>query len=344
MLSDLSKYGFINAKIRSKIGNIFNQNDLDHFRNELKYYDLVNVLVEKNYINEKDLSVDNAVENLEYLLVSHLINIFEDILSDIQHKTIKKFTTFLLQKYEIRNLKNILRLWYKKDVSLMDYIYQKKIVHSINYEALFSAEDLNAILDILEGTPYYDILKKEAPQFKEKNSLFQLETALDKYYYDLIFSHLHLLNKRDQKIIKKFYGFEIDIKNFLLMMRFKNYYDLDVETFLKHLIPSGYKTNTQMFKEIYQKDEVSMDLFNIFSGLPEYISKDITKKLGSELNLKNKMMLVNDILNEFMLIEIRNTLGHYPFTVGIIIVYLLLKELEINSVISILNLKYYDII
>jgi len=344
MFSDLSKYGFINAKIRSKIGNIFNQTDLDHFRKELKYYDLINVLTEKKYVDEKELSVDNAVENLEYALVSHLITKFENILSDISHKTIKKFTTFLLQKYEIRNLKNILRLWYKKDVSLMDYIYQKKIVHNINYEALFSAEDLNDILDILEGTPYHGILKKEAPRFKEENSLFHLETALDKYYYNLIFGHLHLLNKRDQKIIKKFYGFEIDIKNFLLMMRFKNYYDLDVETFLKHLIPSGYKTDKHTFEKIYQKDEVTMDLFNIFSGLPDYISKDISKRLASELNLKNKMMIVNDILNEFMLIEIRNTLGHYSFTIGIIIVYILLKELEINSVISILNLKYYDII
>ncbi len=343
MLTDLSKYGFINAKIRSKIGNIFSENDFSKFRKEIKYYDFLNVLTEKNYVDESLISIDNSIENIEYSLLSHLIMTFQNLLSDIHNKTLKKFISYLLQKYEIKNLKNVLRLWYKKDNSLLDYIYKKQIIHKINYEAIFSADTFDEILNLLSDTPYHSLLKKE-DEFKKENSLFILEAALDKYYYNLIFNHLHFLNNRDKKIIKKFYGFEIDIKNFLLMMRFKNYYNLDVQTFLKHLIPAGYKTNQMMFKDIYLKDESSIDIFSIFSGLPDYIIKDMSQKLSSEVNLKNKMILIQDILNEFMLIEIRNTLSHYPFTIGIIIVYFLLKETEINNIISILNLKYYDII
>lgn len=343
MLTDLSKYSFINAKIRSKIGNIFSENDFSKFRKEIKYYDFLNVLIEKNYVDENSTSIDNSIENIEYSLLSHLIMTFQDLLSDIHNKTLKKFISYLLQKYEIKNLKNVLRLWYKKDNSLLDYIYKKQIIHNINYEAIFSSDTFDEILNLLSDTPYHSLLKKQ-DEFKKENSLFILETALDKYYYNLIFNHLHLLNNRDEKIIKKFYGFEIDIKNFLLMMRFKNYYNLDVQTFLKHLIPSGYKTNQMMFKNIYLKDESSIDIFSIFSGLPDYIAKDMSQKLSSEVNLKNKMILIHDVLNEFMLIEIRNTLSHYPFTIGIIIVYFLLKEIETNNIISILNLKYYDII
>lgn len=343
MLNDLSKYSFINAKIRSKIGNIFTEDELTKFRKESKYYDLINLLVEKGYIDEQMISIDNSIENIEYVLNINLIKTFQEILSYINHKATKKFSSILLQKYEITNIKNILRLWHQKDNSMIDYIFDEPIVYNINYEAIFSSETIEELIDQLQHTPYYNILIKHIEEYKKTNSLFILETCLDRYFYELIFAHLKLLNKRDQEIIKKFFGFEIDIKNFLLMIRFKNYYNLDLNTFLKYLLPSGYRANKQMFQELYSKDEISFDLFNIFSSLPEYISKDMSEKLTSEVNLKNKMLLIHDILNEFMLIEIHNTMSHYPFTIGIIVVYFLLKELEINNLISILNLKYYDI-
>ncbi len=344
MLSDLSKYGFINAKIRSKIGNIFTENDLLNFKKDFKYQEVVNILIEKNYINENIISIDNSIENIEYSLFTNLIENLKTILSYIHHKTLKEFTSFILQKHEITNLKNTIRLWYTKDYSLIDYIYKKTIIYPINHEAIFGSDTIDEAISHLENTPYKKILLNYIDEFKKDNSLFLFETALDKYYYEQLFTKLNLLNSRDKKIIKKFFGFEIDIKNFLLMIRFKNYYNLDMPTFIKNLIPAGYKTDQTLFENIYLKDDVTSDLFNIFSGLPDYISKDISQKLSTEVNLKNKMLIINDILNEFMILEIRNTLSNYPFTIGIIIVYFLLKELEINSLNSIINLKYYEII
>ena len=91
-------------------------------------------------------------------------------------------------------------------------------------------------------------------------------------------------------------------------------------------------------------EKFETDYLKLFSGMPNYLTQQILQKIEKELNFKNKMTLIEDMLNQILMIEVKNTLVGYPFTIGIVIAYLLLKRIEIKNLVSLLNLKYYEIL
>ncbi|MDD5067398.1 MAG: V-type ATPase subunit [bacterium] len=345
MFKDLSQYAFINAKIRSRIGQIFTEDELEAFRKDSRYQDLINILIEKEYIPREKIELDSSILNVENCFFIGLLDIYRKIIRWENEDSIKKFIKILLQRQEVQNLKNLLRIWHRKDETLLDYIYKKKIINDIPCLEIYSAESYEQVLDLMKQTPYYNILLANKSEFENTGSLFSVEAALDRFSFQQIFDNLTLLNKRDADIVKKFYGLEADLTNFSLLFRFKNYYNLDYSTVLGYLIPFGQTEKRDILaEEIFVKEKFSFELFDIFYNIPPYILKDLNQKMVTELNLKDKMMLITDLLNQVISIQMTNTLGHYPFTIGIIIVYFLMKEIEIRNLVSILNLKYYNLI
>ena len=55
----------------------------------------------------------------------------------------------------------------------------------------------------------------------------------------------------------------------------------------------------------------------------------------------SRMALLERILEEILMWEIRRILTGYPFTIGIIIAYFVLKRSEIRRIMTVLNAKFY---
>ena len=60
-------------------------------------------------------------------------------------------------------------------------------------------------------------------------------------------------------------------------------------------------------------------------------------------DMASKLILIERLLEEIMLYEVRRTLSGYPFTIGIVLSYFQLKRNEIKKVMTILNAKYYSL-
>ncbi|MBN1898264.1 MAG: V-type ATPase subunit [Spirochaetes bacterium] len=344
MFKDLSKYGFLNAKIRSKIGNLLDDDEFEEMRAHKSYYEIINFLVEKEYISHESKVSD--IKEIEFELFKLNLQTYQDIYFYTRERKLKKFIFHLLEKLEVENFKNILRSWtYKeRDIDLDEYIYKERICYDIPAEKLLASDDIEEFRSQVSHTPFFSDMTDALGDYKKTNSLFYLEIALDKGYYSRIFSSLDLLTGRDQKIVKKFIGFEIDVQNLIHLIRFKNYYDLNPALALKNVISSGYRFSQDFLSSFYSSTELKSDILGLFSGLPKFMASEFSNKIKTELSLKNKMMLIEDLLMQVLMNQVRNTLTGYPFTIGIIIVYLLLKHLEIKNIISILNLKYYELI
>ncbi len=344
MFGDLSKYGFLNAKIRSKIGNIISDKEFEELRSNKNYYEIIDFLTERKYISPE--IKDKNIKNVESELFSYLVDIYKEIYNYVNERNLKKFIFKLMEKLEIENLKNILRVWFKKDSmeDLERYIYKKKICYNIPVEKLLISEDIDEFLKYLSDTPFPGYMKSGVDNFKQTNSLFSLEISLDKGYFTEIFSSLSLLTKKDRNIVKKFFGFEIDIQNLIWLIRYKSYYNLNVQYAIENIIPFGRRFSNEFLTQFFLSEEMKEDFLKVFSGLPLYITEQFTQKIISELNLRKKIQLIEDILNQIIMREIKNTLAGYPFTIGVVIVYLLLKRIEIKNIIGVLNLKYYEVI
>ena len=57
----------------------------------------------------------------------------------------------------------------------------------------------------------------------------------------------------------------------------------------------------------------------------------------------SRLLLVERILGQILSLEINRVLMGYPFTIGIILAYFILKDNEIKKIMTILNAKYYGI-
>ena len=56
----------------------------------------------------------------------------------------------------------------------------------------------------------------------------------------------------------------------------------------------------------------------------------------------SRLVMVERILTEILLLEVRHLLAGYPFTIGIILAYFVLKSAEFRRIMTVLNAKFYD--
>jgi len=344
MFNDLSKYGFLNAKIRAKIGNVISDNTFEDLKNNKNYKELINFLIGKRYLSQD--SDYTEVEKAEFQLFAYLVSEYRTIYISTNDKNLKKVMFKLMERLEIENFKNLFRIWVKKgdSKSLENSVYKNGICYNLDFDKMLDSEDADIFIENLKETPYYDYIKDDIEEFRSSKSLFKIEISLDRNYYRDLFNSLNLLTKQDREIVKKFIGFEIDVENLLILLRNKNYYKLKSEDALKNIIGEGWNLSYKFLSNFYSGEGLNVDFFKIFSSAPRYITEEITKKLNQELHLKNKMMLIEDMLQQVILTESKNRLSGFPFTIGIVIVFLLLKRMEVNRIQSLLNLKYYEII
>ncbi len=344
MFNDLSKYGFLNAKLRAKLGNIISDDSLEDLKNNKNYPELISLLVEKTYLSQDTNYTE--VEKAEFQLFVYLVMEYKSIYLSTNDKSLKKVIFKLMEKLEIENFKNLLRIWVKKDVFGIQEvnIYKDGICYDIDFNKILNSEDIDIFIDNLKKTPYYVYIKNDIEEFRKSKSLFKLEIALDRNYYKDLFNSLKLLTKKDMEIVNKFIGFEIDVENLLILLRYKNYYKMTPEVALDNIISEGWYLTKSFLSDFYSGEELNINFFKIFSSAPRYITDDITRKLNQELHLRNKMLLIEDMLQQVILTEARNRLSGFPFTIGIVIAFLLLKRMEVNRIQSLLNLKYYEII
>ena len=202
MFKDLSKYGFLNAKIRSKIGNIISDKEFEDMRLHKNCYEIINSLIEKGYISKENKLKD--ITNIEFELFKYLIRIYQEIYNYISERNLKRFIFKLMEKLEIENLKNILRAWFKREnTSNIDgYIYKEKICYEIPVEKLIASQDIDEFRKYIINTPFFNYMCSGLDDFKKTGSLFYLEISLDKGYFFEVFSSISLLAKETKKLFK----------------------------------------------------------------------------------------------------------------------------------------------
>jgi len=174
----------------------------------------------------------------------------------------------------------------------------------------------------------------------EDGSLFRLEVALDHFFYKNLISQVEKLSKTDRKEALRLIGVEIDLQNINWIMRFKNFYSLPLEQVLELIIPSGFNLGTQFVQDTYSVQNVTGILRGVIKSSYPGLSTLLTAQVSDSTS---RFLLIERVLEQIMRQEIRRILIGYPFTIGIILSYFILKRNEIKQVRTVLNAKQYAI-
>ena len=329
---DLTKYSFANAKVRAMLSELI---DADYFKRLVgaqDLYELLDFLKKTSYkdITEKLSGETVDLERLEKELILNDLHIYKKVYAILPTKTEKNFVAVMTQRFEIDELKTALRIWYKKmEVELSDYVLGEKVIFDIDFKKIISCQHIEEIILLLDETPYKQPLLKAKDKFKERNSIFYLESALDIDYYQRLLSSCEKFSSYDKKVSRKILGIEIDIENINSLIRLRKYYSLSLAAMMDIVIPGGEKINKDNVRSFYTTDGLAKIVEGVALG-PYSKVKEL-----AEANI----YFIENFLYEILLREVRKILAGFPFTIGTIIGYLILKRRETRNLISLIYAK-----
>ena len=167
-----------------------------------------------------------------------------------------------------------------------------------------------------------------------------MEIALDHHFYRQLLAAVDGLGTRDREIARRMIGAEIDLANINWLIRFKGFYKLDPERALACAIPEGIWLSPQAVAEAYAMDNPSAVLGELVRRRYPALASLLTPREATESYAR--LVLIERILAEILMLEVRHLMAGYPFTIGILLAYFVLKSAEIRRIKTVLNAKFYN--
>lgn len=355
-MSQIEKYSALNAKLRGKLSSLLTEDTLNKLKNSQSVERFMQIIAESRLKKAVTKYYDSGdIQRFEQQMIEDQIDVYHTLKSYCT-KGISRVLLALLEKIEIDNIKNCIRLWYARNIqgrSLLEratYLYDKEIVFKIDWQLIINADSFSSLKKALSHSPYH-VVVDNYDEKKLSNSLFDLECSFDQLYYKRIIESKKFLSKTDQDIYNKILMNDINFKNLINVIRYGWYYKLDKDEVEKVLIPNFrvYRSNeVKKFLESSDKDVLSL----IREFLPE-IESSVDKALSMEdIDINNQrssevaraqIMAIEALLNERRSKIYRSMLTSEPFTIALLLSYLLSYRQQDMYVVSLLQSVYYNI-
>jgi len=342
----LSKYSFINAKLRARLSKILPDKTFAQLAKAPGLDEALALLRDTPFAElEKIYSSTGDLKQAELELLREEIGLYKNIKQYI-HEDLVELIDALLCRFEIDNLKNAIRFFFERAIRKhplgpgAHYILHERIIHDIPVDIILNADSFDEVAGVCEGTPYRQIISKYSHTVESKGSLFRMEVAFDHFYYSNLLECINKLGKRDRITAVRLIGVEIDLQNIDWIIRLKNFYDLDLDTVLATIVPGGFSVNKGVIEELYRAQNVESVLDGFVRSRYPALSALLS---GQSADSTSRLILIRRMLGEITRHEVRRILSGYPFTVGIILAYFILKQDELRKIRMILNAKQYGV-
>ena len=149
------------------------------------------------------------------------------------------------------------------------------------------------------------------------------------------------LSRTDSAIALRLIGIQVDIQNVNWLVRMKHFYKLEESQLLSSVIPGGALISQAELSVAYTSDRPLEALAGALG--PRYAALTEHASAGDESRQLGRLALLENLLRSVLSAEIHRTLGGYPFTIGTVLAYFLLTRNEVNTLITVLNAKAYDL-
>ncbi len=280
--------------------------------------EMLRYLQDANYRQEIDeLGVEKRdLTALEIALNKNLVRTFAK-LKRISDEKLQKVLSLYLLRYDMENFKTIIR---GKLSNISDEEVIQLLIPSVNctkefYTQLIKKEN---IMQIIKSFPFYNLLKLQKENGNNNTELFEIENALDRYYFEELFELSNQLAGQGAAL-KEFIQAELDILNIKIVLRLKKE-QFGLLEIKKHLIHPK--------KEIsYLAEEES-----IRDIIKELNRMHYTQIKGDEANTEEELLIQLEIDLDTSLLKKEVLLMHqFPLTVNVMLGFMFAKEIEVKN-------------
>lgn len=249
---DLSDYGYVNARVRGMRAHLLTKEFFMRLVEAENFEALHNLFDQTVYRREINEAVLMNPERPDYdqALSLNLFSSFKKILDSTGGKP-HRLVTILLSRYDIQNIKTIMRG--KKGGAVPSEIVSMLVpLGSISMDILqemSGARELRNVLDILAENriKYARPMLEKFPDFVRRDQdLAVLELALDKFYLKDVIDQLREKDKNVEMVRQIFVG-EIDLRNISTIVRIRGLRLEDHEV-IDLCIPGGTLSQEQFLE------------------------------------------------------------------------------------------------
>ncbi len=346
MKSPIRTYGFINAKLRARISMLLNEEKIQQLLQARTLNETLGLLRETQYEVVDEVyrrTGDLKLGELELFKIE--VGIYEEIARYVEGALLRVVRALLL-RYEIDTLKNAIRLFFDRNIrnrSIEDtryYVYREKILHDISIDDILGANRVEGITEALKQSPYKAIIEANWDSVEKTQSLFALEIAFDRFYYQNILNETAHLSQTDRRVVERLIGVEIDLLNIYWITRYIGFYNISSDRLHTIILPGGHNLSAGTIEDALRAENVAHFLQTLlksnYPGVSMLLSADTHDNTS-------RLLLIERLLEQIMIHEVKKTLSGYPFTIGIILSYYLLKRNEVRKIQTILNAKQYEL-
>jgi vacuolar-type H+-ATPase subunit C/Vma6 len=335
ILGPVSKYSLVNARIRTRLAALLSPDTISRCasaRDLSEFYATLAGTIYEPVLARPEVALDPRVA--ERLLVEQEVQWHAELVKDLRDPE-RDLVAALLEKYELENLKAALRVREgQRAKDDLRYIIRKNLPHALPYQSIAEARSLDDVLAYLVATPYLLPVRRSLDEYKQRGTLFPTEIALELDFYERIKQKVDKLGRSDKPIARRLVGLEIDIKNISWLVRLKFYYHVPTGDLVDYNIPGGYRMTSDRMRHAFAADSIK----DVLAAALDRSFKPAAEVARKEEDL-SRLFLIEIILWNYLLNEAKKTFSGFPFTIGTVLSYLILKRTEIRNLITILNGK-----
>ena len=334
MITSVFKYAYPQAKIRALKGKLLSQ---EHFRALLQTETFDEVLHVLQLTSYSDALAAHPSADLTISLLNRIIyrSLFEDYEKTIRSiaRDIQPFFIFLYQKYELVNLKTILRgiISHTDPQDIAALLLPTEHHTLFSTHALLEYHEVQQVIDHLQGSFYQYPLNRALRRFEEEQEFFPLEMALDLHYYHALWDATLKLPEQERKESQRIMGMWLDILNVSWVIRFKEEYHFSPEEILNYTIQHGYAFKLRERRQLAHAQGSQ--------GVLEYLKTTFYSKALE--GVEQSFNTLHVALYRYLVDQLQTYFYGNPFHIGVILGYLLIKEFEISDILTIAEAKKY---
>jgi V/A-type H+-transporting ATPase subunit C len=327
-------YAAINSRIRAKYSGQLSPQEWVRLCEAPDLAGVVAVLKDTVYgpyvadLEERNLTARRAV----YEVRRHLADDYVAIIQS-SPQNVHRLLTQLYRHFEVGNLKAILRgivagaTWDRVRYVLFPY----GSITVLPAQAMVESGNVATAVELLRGTPYYDVLSFAMNRYSAEHSLFPLEVALDLNYWRNLWSEVSKLTGQDRMQAFRIIGSLLDSTNLMWAIRYRVYYQLSEEEIINYTLPFGFRVRDEDIRAIAAGADIAQVVSRIFPDLQDVDTLLHDPHTGlPDLELRLQRHVAN---------ECRAAFSGYPFQVGIPLAYLLLSEFEVQDLTVLIEAK-----
>lgn len=332
-------YPYTYARVSAMKSKLIRKEDYDKLL-KMKTNEIIKFLQETEYRKEMDeFSMTASGVNLVELALNRNFTRAMLKLKRISDNELRLLIEEYLRRMDIHNIKTILRAKFTK----MPWEYAETLLvpaGRLKKEDLAVLMKMESVEDIVKSLrrllkadiDFTDALKS----LKEKNSIFEIENALDRHYYSDVLEFVEKVPKEGELFVR-FLKHEIDILNINTILRLKKE-KADKKEIQKYLFYSGLYLKRRMLSNLTAIDDIQELIGRIkregYKKAFEEDTRDVREKKEEKSLVDIEVQLKRYLLNKAALL-----LHQHPLSIDVILGYMFSKEIEIRNLKTLLKGK-----